>query len=285
MTTYIGIDDTWTKEHDSGREFVALRNWSYTPLLNIDGSVDSCYENLAINGNTAYDLSGNGYNLNLSPNSNPPTFITGESNGYGSWDYDGVNDTSNIYSPGVTGVSNNFTYIVWALPDDTITLKSETNTSTDGTTGQRWLIGASLVGVSGGTESGMGISMGTNGIQVSEHSGGYMPILTKYDNANTNGNAGRISSSDFNQVAVVTTTSGSTSGRAYHKIYINGELVRTGLESAKTDVYVSGGPQIGHGSYGYFSGKIGVVKLFNYSLSDTQVLREYKAYKSRYGHI
>lgn len=285
MTTYIGIDNTWTKEHDSGREFVALKNWSYLPKCNIDGSVDNCYENLTITGNTAYDLSGNGFNLNLNHNSNPPTYATGESNGYGSWDYDGVNDTSSI-SPAISGVDNNFTHILWALPDDTIFVNSENNNSTVGTGGQRYIIGAGLVGSTPGLPtSGMGISLGTNGVQVVEHSASYMPVLTSYDNANVNGNAGRISSTKFTQIAVVTTTSGSSSGNPYHKIYINGELVRTGVESAKATVSLAGGPLVGHGSYGYFSGKIGVVKIFNYSLTDNQILREYKAYKSRYGHI
>lgn len=282
MTTYVGLDSKWTEEFDSGREYVALRNWSYLPKFNIDGSVDNCYQSLALNGNTALDLSANGHNLNLNATSNPPTFATGSSNGYGSWDFDGVNDRGQI-SPTVSGVTNNFTYIIWALPDDTITLHSESNSSTAGTSGQRWLISASLVGSSGGTDSGMGISMGTNGIQVCEHSGSYLPVLTKYDNSSMTNmdNPGKISTTKFNQVAVVTSNS-TLSGNANHKIYINGELVRTGVDSAKSTVHVSGGPLIGGGSYGNFSGKIGVVKLFTSALSDAQVRNEFKAYRHRY---
>ena len=37
MTTYVGLDSKWTEEFDSGREYVALRNWSYLPKFNIDG--------------------------------------------------------------------------------------------------------------------------------------------------------------------------------------------------------------------------------------------------------
>jgi hypothetical protein len=280
MTTYVGLDSIWTESHDSGREFVALNNWSYLPKMNIDGSVDDCYQGLSINGGTALDLSGNGHNLSLSGSSTAPTFVDGESNGYGSWNYDGIDDRSTV-SPGVTGVSNNFTYIIWAKPDDTITLHSESNNTTNGTSGQRWLIGASLLGSSGGTESGMGISMGTNGVQVAEHSGSYLPILTKYDNANAT-SPNRIISNKFNQVAVVTTTSGSTSGNPYHKIYINGQPVKTGVESAKTNVHVSGGPLVGYGSYGQFSGEIGVVKLFTSVLSEDQIRNEFKAYRHRY---
>ena len=281
MTTYVGLDSKWTEEFDSGREYIALRNWSYLPKFNIDGSVDNCYQSFALNGNTAFDLSANGHNLNLNATSNPPTFVFGSSNGYGSWDFDGVNDRTQI-SPTVTNVANNFTYIIWALPDDTITLYTEGNNNTSGTNGQRWLIGPSLVGSSGGTESGMGISMGTNGIQVCEHSGGYLPILTKYDNGNST-NGGKISTTKFNQVAVVTSNANTLGGNPAHTIYINGELASNyGVESAKSTVHVAGGPLIGGGSYGDFSGKIGVVKLFTSALSEDQVRNEFKAYRHRY---
>lgn len=283
MTTYVGLDSKWTEEYDSGREYIALRNWSFLPKFNIDGSVDNCYQSNSINGNTAFDLSANAHNLNLNVTSNPPTFGSGSSNGYGSWDFDGVNDRAQI-SPAATGITNNFTYIIWALPDDTINMHTESNSGTNGTSGQRWLIAASLVGSSGGNDAGMGISMGTNGIQVCEHSGSYLPVLTQYDNDSmTNmSNPNLISSTKFNQVAVVTSNS-TMGGNPAHTIYINGELASDyGVESAKTTVHVAGGPSIGGGSYGYFSGKIGVVKLFTSALSADQVRNEFKAYRHRY---
>ena len=160
-------------------------------------------------------------------------------------------------------------------------MRTESNNSTQGTSGQRWLIGATLVGSSGGTEAGMGISMGTNGIQVCEHSGGYLPILTKYDNGNST-NGGKISSTKFNQIAVVTSNA-TLSGNPAHTIYINGEhAAGPGVDSAKSTVHVAGGPKIGGGSYGDFSGKIGVVKLFTSALSADQVRNEFKAYRHRY---
>jgi len=283
MTIYSGLDNTWTKEYDAGREFVALRTWSTPPAFNFDAGVDISYTDSATNGNTWNDLAASGSNVDLDGNGqSAPTFV---GDGHGSFDYDGVSDGS-WCSPSHTSIfgniSNNYTYIIWALPDDTITLYTEANNNTNGVSGQRWLIGASNVGGSGSTTSGMGISMGTNGIQVAEHAGGYLPILSKYDNGNTV-SGGLISTTKFTQVVVVTTTAGSISGNPYHKIYINGALVKSGVESAKSTVYANtGGPTIGYGSYGRFSGKIASVKLFNTALTDAQILREFKAYRWRY---
>lgn len=286
MTIYSGLDNTWTKEYDSGREFVALRTWSATPAFNFDAGVDRSYTDSATNGNTWNDLTASGANVDLNGDGqSAPTFVGGSSNGYGSFDYDGVSDGSWCSPSHHTifgNILNNYTYIIWALPDDTITLVSESNTGITGTSGQRWLIGPKNVGASGSTTSGMGISMGTNGIQVAEHSGAYLPILAKYDNGNTV-SGGLISTTKFTQVVVVTTTAGSISGNPYHKIYINGSLVKSGLESSKSSVYANiDGPTIGYGSYGRFSGKIASVKLFNTALTDAQILREFKAYRWRY---
>lgn len=286
MTIYSGLDNTWTKEYDDGREFVALRTWSTTPAFNFDAGVDISYKDSTTNGNTWNDLTASGSNVDLDgAGQSAPTFVVGSSNGYGSFDYDGVSDGSSCspaHSSTFGAITNNYTYIIWALPDDTITLVSESNSGTVGTGGQRWLIGAGLFGNTGGTTSGMGISMGTNGIQVAEHAGSYLPILSKYDNGNTV-SGGLISTTKFTQVAVVTTTTGSVSGKPYHKIYINGALVKSGLESSKSTVYGNaGGPSIGYGSYGRFSGKIASVKLFNTALTDAQILREFKAYRWRY---
>ena len=283
MTIYSGLDNTWTKEHDSGREFVALKTWSTTPVFNIDAGVDISYRDSATNGNTWNDLAGSGTNVDLNGNGQSAPAFVGD--GYGSFDYDGVSDGSWGSPPHNTtfgNISNNYTYIIWALPDDTITLHTEGNSNIVGTSGQRWLIGATNTGAAGDIYSGMGISMGTNGIQVAEHSGAYLPILTKYDNGNAV-SGGLISTTKFTQVVVVTTTSGSTSGNPYHKIYINGSLVKIGVESAKAIVYANkGGPSIGYGSYGRFSGNIASVKLFNTALTNAQILREFKAYRWRY---
>jgi hypothetical protein len=99
----------------------------------------------------------------------------------------------------------------------------------------------------------MGVSAGTNGISVYEHAGGYMPPILVYSGSVTG----------WNHAAVVYTDKRP-------KLYLNGVLVRTGLLSNM--IYIHPYPlYIGNMTYGSFSGKIDEFRIWNRSLSATEI--------------
>jgi len=71
--------------------------------------------------------------------------------------------------------------------------------------------------VYGTDDSGAGVSVGTNGISVIEHAYGYLPSLLVYDTPIT----------DWTHIVVV-----YENGQP--KLYIKGNLVRTGLQSTRS---------------------------------------------------
>jgi len=89
-------------------------------------------------------------------------------------DFDGVDDVVQV--PGATSLSlqdvaNTFTVEAWVKPTAAHEIDDQRS---DGTSGQRYLI----FPAHGGTAAaGMGISVGTNGVSVYEHAGGYMPAV------------------------------------------------------------------------------------------------------------
>ena len=169
--------------------------------------------------------------------------------------FDGVDDY--ISSAQQTTVSNNFTIEFWVNPTATTSLPAQSTSGIAGTASpERYvLFPAFQGGTSTTTASGAGITVGTNGICVFEHSGGYLPSLLTYSTTiNT-----------WTHVAVVYTNKQPI-------LYVNGVLVATGLTSPETAVYVSNSG-IGGGAYGYFNGSIDEVRIWNYSATAADILR------------
>lgn len=146
---------------------------------------------------------------------------------------------------------DSFTFEAWVKPTATHEVESEATSGTGGTYAQRYLFWPDQMGpVNGGT----GISMGTNGISVYEHGDSYMPALAVY--------TGAISSSQWTHVAVVYANKRPS-------IYVNGVLVRTGLQSPRAHVYA---PRIIGGEiYGYFAGQVDDVALYGRALTAAEV--------------
>lgn len=164
----------------------------------------------------------------------------------------GTNSTIVIdYSP----PADNFTIEAWIKPTTTHQIDSESTSGIGGTSGQRYVFWPDQKGAEGGA----GISAGTNGISVYEHGDSYMPALAVY--------SGAISTSQWTHIAVVYSNKQPS-------IYVNGVLVRTGLQSAKTHVYAP--TVIGGGSYGYFPGTIDEVAVYNGSLSAANIQQHYQ---------
>lgn len=199
----------------------------------------------------------------------------------GSFVFDGTNDSiqwghtqpypATSIAATTTIPSNSFSMEFWFRPTTTHQIDAESNAYTviTGTSGQRYLLGADQIQF--GTQeqqiaAGSGVSAGTNGISVYEHSGFYMPPLLVW--------SGTVSSTLFTH-GVVTYTNKQT------RLYVNGSLVRTGLTTTRT-VW----PQLysaGAGAYGAFPGRLAVYRVYTRPLTATEVLQNYDAQRSRFG--
>jgi hypothetical protein len=204
-------------------------------------------------GTTWTDLSGSGNNGTLT---NGPTF---NSDNFGSLVFDGVNDE---VTASASNIFNNFSYDIWCLPQATHQIDAQSTSGTSGISGKRYIIGPQNIS---SPDAGSGISVGTNGISVYEHSGGYMPPLL-------------VHSVTINSPAhiVVNYTSKVPS------LYLNGSFIKNGLTSPRTNVKITT-EYIGyHPPYGNFNGRIYSTKFYNRELTAAEVSQNYNALKSRY---
>ncbi len=114
--------------------------------------------------------------------------------------------------------ANNFTVELWVKTSNAVNLKTQASTGATGHTGDvRYIFDSTH----GGANAGMGLSVGTNGIQVFEHGDGYMPAVAVYTHTVGTG---------WNHVAVVYENKRAT-------IYFNGTAVVTGAISTRPTVY------------------------------------------------
>lgn len=172
--------------------------------------------------------------------------------------FDGVDDRITGTNTGLNTVTNNFTMEMWVSPTATITFRTETNAigNTEGTSAQRYVVfpthgGGACPATAG--DAGIGISVGTNGIQVFEHKACQMPALLVYNTALPTG---------WSHIAVVFTAK-------QPRLYLNGVLVRTGVTSNMTNVFPSA--QIGTTIYGNYAGDVDEFRIWNTSRSQAQI--------------
>ncbi|MEW5848167.1 MAG: invasin domain 3-containing protein [Myxococcota bacterium] len=155
--------------------------------------------------------------------------------------------------------ANTFTIEAWVSTTQTHEIDVEGSTAGNpGTSGQRWLFYPNHGGAS---NAGAGISLGTNGISVYEHGDNYMPAMAVYDG--TVFPAG----STFAHVAVVYVDKQPS-------IFLNGQLVRTGVTSGRANVTAPS--MVGSGSYGFLPGDYDEVAIYNRALSSEEILRHYR---------
>lgn len=159
-------------------------------------------------------------------------------------------------------VPNNFSLGGVFQATQTVSIISEATTGLGGLTGQRYPVFPLFVTT---PDAGIGISMGTNGILVFEHTVNHIPALAVYSGVIGTG-------CNFIFIIYINKTP---------HIYLNGVLVRSGLTSPRTNIYPS--LYIGGGSYGYHSGNIFNYMVYNKSLNTTEILQNYHAIKGRYG--
>ena len=158
----------------------------------------------------------------------------------------------------VSDASNNFTVEFWAKPTATHQIDSEGYTW-GGLAGQRYLISP---GYLAGSNVGMGVSVGTNGVSVYEHGDSYIPALLVWQSPSA--------ITDWIHVAIVYQNK-------QPKLYINGQLAKTGLLSSKQFVY----PSFNFTGYAYgtYQGYVDEMRIWKEARTQQQIK------DNRYGTI
>ena len=250
MSVHGGPADWWTDGTDAGRTHIATKGIVQNDLvLNLDAGVSSSYPGTGTSWN------------DLSTSVKTATLFQAvySTDNYGKFVFDGIDDRANVSGYSIT---NNFSIELWCRPTATHQIDAQSSTSTAGTSGQKYIIGVNLIGA---PDSGAGVSVGTNGVSVYEHSGSYMPPLLVYETTLTT----------ITQIVVVYTNKQPS-------LYINGGFAKTGLTSPRTNVYLIG-DLIAYGSYGYYQGDIHAIRYYNKSLSGSEVAQNFNATRSRFG--
>ena len=231
---------------------------SHSPRIVTDGLV-LCLDA----GNTkSYPGSGTAW-TDLSGNSNTGTLENGvgyDSGNGGALSFDGSND---YVTASASNIFNNFSYDIWCLPEATHEIDSQSTSGFGGLSGQRYIIGPEFVA---SPNAGSGISVGTNGISVYEHSASYMPPLLSH-------------SVTINSPAhiVVNYTNKVPS------LYLNGSFIKNGLTSPRTNVKITTNLIGAYPAYGVFLGKIYSAKFYNKALTAAEIQQNFNALRSRFG--
>lgn len=156
-----------------------------------------------------------------------------------------------IIQPIFKEIKNNFTYEFWIKPEETHKINKESVKGASGISGQRYVIGPGHAGHN--DYAGTGVSVGTNGVSVYEHTAFHLPSTLVY---NTN-------ITKWTHIAIV-----------YNEkvpfLYINGELKKRGWKSSKDNVYASGIIG-GLESFGCFVGEIKEVRIWDHARTQRQI--------------
>jgi hypothetical protein len=174
-----------------------------------------------------------------------------------SLDFDATNN-SYVWTSAYLDIDNNFTMEFWVKPGKEIkpNMIEQDAGYYDGINGQNYAIWPNWYPTYT-YEAGVGVSVGTNGIAIFEHSIEYLPaLLVLYT---------PISSTSWTHIAVVYTNKTPT-------LYINGVFAKTGLTSNRPKVHPSsslGDPS--HLNYGPFDGSIDEVRVWAVSLSASTI--------------
>lgn len=200
---------------------------------------------------TAHDASGKGYHATLKKDT---MWSAGRSGS--TLAFNGVDDI--VSMPTLPALTNNFTIAFWAKPDQdgTITLTPESVFGTSGMSGQRYAWGPIQGGTEYGTSdhTGVGISVGANGVAVYEHSDFYLAPLLVYAHSLTT----------WTHIAVIY-------DKKQPQLYVDGKFVKQ-APAASGKQFVHAQPDdIGGMTYGYFKGRLDEVRLFDGALSPAEV--------------
>jgi len=173
--------------------------------------------------------------------------------------FDGVNDSLTNAVGGIKSVTNSFTMEFWAWPNAGRQSTAETYQGIAGISGQRYAIYPDY-GELGPV--GAGVSVGTNGISVFEHGYVYLSSLLTYDAPIVG----------WTHIAVVYSN-------AQPSLHVNGQPVRTGLVSTRIPYPSTRFGEAGADSlnYGYYSGGLDEISIYNRALTPTEIQSIYNA--------
>lgn len=161
--------------------------------------------------------------------------------------FDGKDDA--VVLARLPAAQDNFTMMFWAFPAAERKFTPESTDGISGTMDQRFAIFPTIM-----TGAGAGVSVGTNGISVFEHSGGYMPALLVHERA----------IAAWTHVAVV------YSNRKPW-LYVNGALAKEGMQSARA---VAPGGAFGgliDNQYGPYRGLLDEVRIYDRALTEAEI--------------
>ncbi|MBL7544229.1 MAG: fibronectin type III domain-containing protein [Bdellovibrionaceae bacterium] len=191
------------------------------------------------------DSSGNARHFSQNTGSLKPKYVTNQLNSRGGLQFDGIDDNMMFNSE---YASNNFTIFVVTRATASHENDFESSSGINGTTGQRYLFYPTQAGA---VDSGIGISLGVNGIGVYDHGDAHMPALAVH--------SATLTSAHSLTVSVSSKTP---------SIYLNGSLVRAGITSPRANVW---SPKVlGGDTPGYFQGEVFEVIIFNRTLTPTE---------------
>ena len=169
--------------------------------------------------------------------------------------FDGLDDLVEMGWGRFADITNNFTIELWAKPESSRVPTAESTSGFAGTSGQRYALFPEEGGIGYGNaiHAGAGLSIGTNGVSVMEHSDTYLPSVLVYSNG----------LSGWTHIALVYSNH-------VPQLYMNGILARTGLTSPKM---VHPSVDLGQTTnqaglnYGYFAGAIQEIRLWDIPLA------------------
>lgn len=149
---------------------------------------------------------------------------------------------------GTFPIPNTFTIEFWASPEMTHEIDGQSQSSTTGIAGQRYIIGPHQAG----SNSGVGISLAGNGISVYEHGDSYMPPLLVHP----------VTLTGWHHFAIVY-------NNKLPKLYIDGVFVKDGLASVRGISYPSN--MFGNNQYGGFVGKAADYRLWTTARTEAEI--------------
>ncbi|MBM3848104.1 MAG: hypothetical protein FJ405_17680, partial [Verrucomicrobia bacterium] len=204
------------------------------------------------------DLSGAGNHWTQDSTSLQPYWLPPTNGLPAAFRFDGGNDTL-LTSRSLA--SNNFCIIAVCRTRVPHEIDPQSPSGTAGTSGQRYFLGANHLGA---LDSGMGVSLGTNGAAIYEHGDNYMPPV-----ASVSGNMAGY------QLLAWHYSNGTP------RIYWQGALSAEGLPSSRR--HVAAPTSLGSGPYGAWSGDLAEMMIFNRALTpeelggiQTHLLSEYQ---------
>lgn len=175
--------------------------------------------------------------------------------------FDGIDDF--VATPMIFQPPNSFTMELWANPTNQHQIDQQSNWGVGGTYGQRYAIGP-MHGAAWDpvnyNAAGVGISVGTNGVSVYEHSHNYMPPVLVW--------TGELS--NWTHIAIVY-------NNRVPNLYINGVFMMSGYVGNTANVYpgLAGESIGGCGIYGHYAGQLDEIRIWSYANSEDEIYNRY----------